>query len=361
MQKRRLVFVVFGLLVLLVLARSVGRAPGQILRQRIQQKIQEKEANAQVTPRGPANCDGAPNLGFTLVTFSTGLRAAVWYPALDGESRYQYASGLVTALAPDAPAAGCAAYPMIVFSHGFGGCGTQSLFLTESLARAGYIVVAPDHKDAGCKVDQPREGMRFERAEEPFRQPQKWDDSTYRDRQRDIRTVLNEIPRQPAFGKQIDADRIGMAGHSLGGYTAAAMAGAWPSWRDGRIKAALLLSPYVEPFLFKETLGGIRVPVMYQGGDRDFGITPQVRKPGGAYDQTRPPKYFAEFHSTGHLGWTILICQPYGAVPACMDQSARAREIDEYGVAFFNHYLKGRPEGILERPNPLLADYRHQD
>jgi predicted dienelactone hydrolase len=361
MPKRRLVYIVIGLVALLVAARTVGRAPGQILRERIQQKIQAREANATVTPRGIATCGGTPNLGFTILTFSTGLRAAVWYPALAGESRYQYADGLVTALAADAAAAGCTAYPMVVFSHGFGGCGTQSLFFTETIARAGYIVVAPDHKDAGCKVDQPREGLRFERAEEPFRQPQKWDDGTYRDRQRDIRTVLDEMPRLPPFGKQIDVTRIGIAGHSLGGYTAAGMAGAWPSWKDARIKAALLLSPYVEPFLVKGTLSGMKVPVMYQGGDRDNGITPQVMKAGGAYDQTNPPKYFLELQGTGHLGWTILMCEAYGAVPACAEQSSRARNIDEYGVAFFDRYLKGRPEGILERPNSLLADYRHQD
>jgi len=361
MPGRKLIYVVLGLIALVVLARTFGLAPGQLLRERIEQKMEAREAGAQVSPRGRVTCASAPNLGFTIVTFSNGLRAAVWYPALDAESRYQYADGLVTALAADAPAAGCAAYPLVVFSHGFGGCGTQSLFLTETLARGGYIVVAPDHKDALCKVDQPRRGLRFERAEEPFRQPQKWDDSTYRDRQRDILTVLDEMPRHPRFGKQIDAARIGIVGHSLGGYTAAAMAGAWPGWRDARIKAALLLSPYVEPFLVKRTLAGIRVPVMYQGGTRDFGITPEISRAGGAYDQTRPPKYFAELQGTGHLGWTVLICETYGEVPACAAQSTRARQIDEYSAAFFDHYLRGRPEEILERPDPGLADYRHED
>ena len=361
MVRHRLVWIVFGLVALLMLARIAGRAPGQILRERIQQKIEEREANAQVTPRGPATCQQSPNLGFTIVTFSGGLRAAVWYPSLAGEARYQYADGLVTALAADSAAAGCEPYPVVVFSHGFGGCGTQSLFLTETLARAGYVVVAPDHKDALCKVDQPRGKMRFERAEEPFRQPQRWDDATYRDRERDIRTVLDEMPRHPRFGKQIDASRIGVAGHSLGGYTAAAMAGAWPTWRDSRIKAALLLSPYVEPFLIKGTLGGIQVPVMYQGGDRDNGITPQIAKPDGAYDQTSPPKYFLELRSTGHLGWTILICEPYGGVPGCVEHSERARLIGDFATAFFDRYLRDRPEPRLDRPDPQLADFRHQD
>ena len=36
-------------------------------------------------------------------------------------------------------------YPVIVFSHGFMGCNTQSVFLTEALAASGYLVVAPNH------------------------------------------------------------------------------------------------------------------------------------------------------------------------------------------------------------------------
>src|SRR5271154_6050647 len=46
-----------------------------------------------------------------------------------------------------APAAG---YPLVVFSHGYGGCNTQSVFLMEALAKAGYLVLAPNHADAHC-------------------------------------------------------------------------------------------------------------------------------------------------------------------------------------------------------------------
>src|SRR5258708_3056475 len=40
--------------------------------------------------------------------------------------------------------------PIVVFSQGSGGCATQSTFLTEALARHGYFVVAPNHKE--CRV-----------------------------------------------------------------------------------------------------------------------------------------------------------------------------------------------------------------
>ena len=49
--------------------------------------------------------------------------------------------------AGSAPASG---FPVVLFSHGFGGCNTQSVFLMEALARSGYFVLAPNHKDAHC-------------------------------------------------------------------------------------------------------------------------------------------------------------------------------------------------------------------
>ena len=38
----------------------------------------------------------------------------------------------------------------LVFSHGFHGCATQSTFLMQAFADAGYIVFAPNHRDATC-------------------------------------------------------------------------------------------------------------------------------------------------------------------------------------------------------------------
>ena len=41
--------------------------------------------------------------------------------------------------------------PVIIFSHGFHGCATQSRFLMEAFASAGYIIFAPNHRDATCQ------------------------------------------------------------------------------------------------------------------------------------------------------------------------------------------------------------------
>jgi predicted dienelactone hydrolase len=246
-----------------------------------------------------------------------------------------------------APANG---YPVVLFSHGYSGCNTQSVFLMQALARAGYLVLAPNHKDATCGTAKgpwyPGK-MLAQKPQEPFRDASEWSDATYKDRDADIESVLDAVLREPSFqGVPIDREHVGIAGHSLGGYTALGLAGGWPSWKDGRIKAVLALSPHCSPYVLKGDLGHLNVPVMYQGGTLDLGETPIVKRAGGAYDLSSAPKYFVELDGAGHLAWT--------------DLNKRYQDIiDVYSVAFFDRYLKSkapdrlaglmgnsRPEGV---------------
>src|ERR1700730_11637026 len=79
--------------------------------------------------------------------------------------------------------------PVIIFSHGFHGCNTQSTFLTAALARSGYAVFAPNHRDAACR----NLAAWFTRPEVPFRQAKDWSDNTYADRARDITRLLDAL------------------------------------------------------------------------------------------------------------------------------------------------------------------------
>lgn len=232
--------------------------------------------------------------------------------------------------------------PLIVFSHGFGGCNTQSTFLMEALAKGGYVVLAPNHQDARCGSGWRRERLR---PEESLVKAGHWSDQTYRDRAADVEAVLDAALREGALRNvRIDARRVGLAGHSLGGYTALGLAGGWPSWKDPRVQAVLALSPFCSPYLEKGDLARMNVPVMYQGGTLDLGITPFVRRPLGAFEQSSDPKYYVEFKGAGHFAWTNL--NPRFQVV-----------IEEYSVAFFDRYLKtqdggGRLARLIEKPYP---------
>ena len=109
----------------------------------------------------------------------------------------------------------------------------------------------------------------------------------------------------------------------------------------------LALSPYIQPFLVHHTLKDVSVPIMYQGGTLDYGITPSLHRGGGAYDESLPPKYLVEFSRASHLAWT--------------DSGKAAHEpIIAYGLAFMDHYVKGQPDPKrLSRVLPGVSHYRY--
>ena len=161
--------------------------------------------------------------------------------------------------------------------------------------------------------------------------PRNWTNATFADRAEDIEKLLNALSGDAHYNSPpFDWHHVGLVGHSLGGYTVLELGGAWGRWKDPRVKAVLALSPYAAPFIWRKTLGGIDAPVMYQGGTRDYGITPFVNKGDGAYDQTPAPKYLVDFDGAGHFAWTNIRTSYRAAIVA-------------YSLAFLDRYLKGKP------------------
>ncbi len=236
---------------------------------------------------------------------------------------------------------GVGRHPLIVFSHGFGGSNVQSKFLMKGLAEHGYLVVAPNHHDANS-LAMGGLGLLAE-----FRHASRWTDATYRDRRDDIVAILKAMKLDPKWTRSIDWDRMGLVGHSLGGYTALGLAGAWPSWKLSGVKAVLALSPDSAPFILRDSLKGLSVPVMYQGGTLDYGITPSIRKNSGAYDQTPSPAYYVEFFQGGHLAWTDLNPRFQSTIVL-------------YSVALFDRYLLNKPSAVLDQKQYDVTVLRHK-
>jgi predicted dienelactone hydrolase len=135
--------------------------------------------------------------------------------------------------------------------------------------------------------------------------------------------------------KRLVPGMVGGAGHSLGGYALVGMAGGRDSWREERVGAILLLSPYVLPYLHHGSLKGVTVPVMVQGGTWDLGVTPFLKR---FYDQLESAKYYLVLRGAGHFAWTDL--NSAGSTTTEALKKGNPRLIAEYSIAFFDRHLK---------------------
>lgn len=269
-------------------------------------------------------------------------RVFLWYPTTRKEVRFRY-GGQQGMIAPEAPVKE-GAHPLIIFSHGFCGAADQSVFLMESLARAGYVVASVHHEDAM------HAGQRKRTAMPNFLEAKEWQEDKFIDRREDMVALLNFVLGQNGLEgsllhKRLVPGMVGGAGHSLGGYALVGMAGGRDSWREERVGAILLLSPYVLPYLHHGSLKGVTVPVMVQGGTWDLGVTPFLKR---FYDQLESAKYYLVLRGAGHFAWTDL--NSAGSTTTEALKKGNPRLIAEYSIAFFDRHLKE-----LDRRKALVA------
>ncbi|WP_420863723.1 alpha/beta hydrolase family protein [Algirhabdus cladophorae] len=98
-------------------------------------------------------------------------------------------------------------HPLVLMSHGMFGNARNQAWLAAQLTQQGYMVAAINHPGTTT----------FNR--DPDQRRMLWE------RPKDISRALTHLLRDPATMELIDPDRIYMAGHSLGGFTAVALAG----------------------------------------------------------------------------------------------------------------------------------------
>lgn len=146
---------------------------------------------------------------------SPAVAITVWYPARDGaqetplvigpDNAPLFTTGSAAAEAP--PAQG--RYPVVLLSHGFGGTARMMAWFGTALARAGFVVIAVDHPGSNGRGPITGNGAAWwwERAE-------------------DLKAAWNTIKADPALAPHIDAQRLGVAGFSAGGFAALVAGGA---------------------------------------------------------------------------------------------------------------------------------------
>ncbi len=111
--------------------------------------------------------------------------------------------------------------PLVVISHGLAGDRKGFIYIAEHLASHGFAVAALDHPGSDRRqLEDLLRGFNDEISEP----------TEFSDRPRDISYLLDELTRMNAangpIANRLDMNRIGIIGHSFGGYTALAVGGA---------------------------------------------------------------------------------------------------------------------------------------
>ena len=166
--------------------------------------------------------------------------------------------------------------PVVIVSHGMQGTPWGYRGLSMHLARAGFLVVLVEHPG-----DSRRDGRLAGTAEILALRP------------RHIRAVLDSLAAD--HGVQHGVERAAIIGHSMGGYTALAVAGGKPMAlpnqtpdgiakpvdvaRDARVKCAVLLAPAIPWFMAPGALANVDVPVMVRVGEHDHDAPPFFVEP----------------------------------------------------------------------------------
>lgn len=298
-------------------------------------------------PPHPANEVGPYPIGVTTVELvdlersGRPLPVEVWYPAIHDAGyfteRYDLeAGGLRLAIIDspngavrDARVDGSAGpRPFVVFSHGNGGVRLQSIFLTEYLASHGFVVAALDH--TGNTLGDFMFGTGdYDTGQAAL------------DRPVDVSFVIDELVERtdevlPLLSGLIDAERIGVTGHSFGGYTSLAVAGAalnlaWGrqycadnpnesacdivnsfdpvldfiSFADDRVRAAVPLAPGGYVLIGDEGVGMVGIPTFVQGGDLDE-TTPLAAEQETVFAALPPPAWLAVIEGAGHFTFSDI-------------------------------------------------------
>ena len=274
--------------------------------------------------------------------------------------------------------------PVVIISHGVASNRKTFAYLAEHLTSHGYAVVVPEHIDTSTdKFSQMFNGL-----EGPP------DANTLLLLPKDITAVLDELERRAKFEPELQSlnlQAVGLLGHSLGGYTVLAAAGAQLSRdklkdncfvagntqkrpilnlsmliqcrllevptdkslivNDERVKAVIAINPLTSSIFGETGLNQIKVPTLLVAGTDDYFVPalPEQIKP---FQQLQlEDKYLVIMENGTHFSTLEVASEAEGLpVPESLigsDPTKAQPQMRSLSLAFFDRYLLNKSESDI--------------
>ncbi len=241
-------------------------------------------------------------------------------------------------------------YPVIFWSHGFGGNANGAGFISRYVASYGYAIVHMTHHGTDSSLWEGKSGHPWD----ILRKVKIPREDTFA-RMYDVPFVLEQlqewVKENSDVGQYMDLSSLGMSGHSFGAMTTQVMAGMPLPQRDGtlvdisedRFKAGILYSPVPIRHLTdtdpKDLYGKINKPLFHMTGTDDdsplegFGYEHRlvVHEHAG-----HPEQYLKVLEDGDHMVYN----GSRGKLKANPKRDEHERIIKVASLAFWDAYLK---------------------
>ncbi|MBP7687850.1 MAG: dienelactone hydrolase family protein [Thermoflexales bacterium] len=265
--------------------------------------------------------------------------------------------------APVSPAA--ARYPVLLFSHGWGGFRAQNTHQAEQLASHGYIIAAIDHTyDAAATVfPDGRVALHNDAILTASTTPIELQAAAVRlvqQRAGDLAFVLDQLTQlnaaDPAgrFTGRLDLSRVGVFGHSMGGGTTIEFCA-----HDVRCQAVLTMDAYLPPVSADVYVNGLRQPFLSMFSERwptaeNNRLFAQLfQSPGGS-------AYELRIAGTAHYDFSdipsLTPLAPAMGLKGPLSADRVTRIIDDYSLAFFDQVFKSQLSPLLAAPSAAYPE-----
>ncbi|NJR68487.1 MAG: alpha/beta hydrolase [Synechococcales cyanobacterium CRU_2_2] len=263
--------------------------------------------------------------------------------------------------------------PLIILSHGLGADRQSQSFFARHLASHGIAAAVVQHPGSDSHQLQ---AMLQGKTQDVL------DVSAFVERPRDVSYLLDALERRNDLQRRLRLNRVGVYGHSLGAYTALALAGAKINFgqlkqdcqprqyafdlslilqcrardlpqrdyhlQDSRVVALLLFDPVSRSILGQQGLGAVRVPVLWGGSDADV-LTPLLTEQLPAFSHLgSAEKYLGIIEAVQHVNLKLdrLTTTQNWAETKLIDAKPEAFQnyVNALGLAFTQVYVAERSE-----------------
>ncbi|TLN00012.1 carboxylic ester hydrolase, partial [bacterium] len=277
-------------------------------------------------------------------------------------SHFQYVK---TNAVPDAPVAKSdTPFPVLIFSHGRGGFRTHNTLQVEELVSHGYIVATIDHPYAASGVIFP--DGHLVAFDQRFFDPKHAGHGPFLDEVlpflgQDVSFTLDQLirlnqadPNGILTGK-LDVEHAAAFGPSLGGIIATEACA-----HDARLKACLSMDAFIPADALQP---GLQQPLMMMSRDAKYmqaehwaqaDIDETQTTIRAAFDNPRGDRTLVWIDGMYHNDFSdARLYTPLASLigfTGPIDTLQARHIVNAYSLAFFDHYLKGLPEALLDGP-----------